>query len=120
MVYYGVQLLRLDFKLDGLTTHIISSGACFFFFVWPLCDVLIRVFLEYFTLICRVSGYMHQAYLFCTGRLIARMACMICLALARAAHIGLVIEADSPPLRFLTRLEWLASSLMVVLEGVPS
>ena len=47
-------------------------------------DLILGIFLEYFTLFYRVSGNMHEAY-FVTGRLIARMAGIIFLALASAA-----------------------------------
>ena len=73
--------------VDGLTIIFVASGAGFFLFVWPLHSAFLGVTLEYFTLFHRVPGDMNQACFF-TGRPIARMACKIFLALARAALLG--------------------------------
>ena len=62
---------------------------------------------------------MQQACLFCSGGRIARMACILCLALASAALLGLVGEAASPPIHFLTWPSRLAYALVGILEGVP-
>ena len=77
MRYHGVNLLRLAIELDGLATMFLAAKSGFFFlFVWPLCGILLGLFIEYFALFCRVSGAMHQVC-FYTGRSIDQMACMI-------------------------------------------
>ena len=65
-----------------------TSVAGFFVFVEPLRNVLLEVFLEYFTLFCIVSGAMHQEC-FVTGRPIALMSCMGFLDLVSAAILGI-------------------------------
>ena len=73
MGYYAVNLLRLAVEIDGLATLFLATVAGLFLFVWPLCGVLLRVLLEYFVILYRVPGAMHQACFF-TGRPICRMA----------------------------------------------
>ena len=88
MGYHGVNLLSLAIELDGLATIFLAAKSGFFFlFVWPLCGILLGLFIEYFALFCRVSGAMHQVCFF-TGLPIAQMACMICLAISSAALLG--------------------------------
>ena len=90
MGYHGVHFLCLTVKIDDLAALFLAVGVGFFLFVWTLCGIIIRLFLEYFTLFHGVPGAMHQAC-FCTGRPIDQMDCMICLALASAAllRVGL-------------------------------
>ena len=46
MRYHGFHLLSLAVKLDGLTTLFIVAGAGLSLFVWPVCGVIIGLFLE--------------------------------------------------------------------------
>ena len=50
MGYHGVHLLRFAVELDGLTTLLVAAGASFFVFLWPMCGVLLGLFLEYYAL----------------------------------------------------------------------
>ena len=61
MGYHGVHLFRLTVELDVLATIFVASGAGFL--VGTLRVIILRVFLEYFVLLCRFTGDMHQAYL---------------------------------------------------------
>ena len=87
MGYHVVHLLRLAIKLDVITTFFVAAGAELFIFVWTLCGLLLGVLLKYSTLLRRVPGDIYQAC-FIIGWPIARMACMIFLALSSAALIG--------------------------------
>ena len=51
MGFHGVDLLRFSVKLSGLTTLEFASGVGLFVFVWPLRGILVRVILQYFTLL---------------------------------------------------------------------
>ena len=46
MGYHGVNLLRFVVELNGLATLFLAYGMSFFLFVWPLCSVLLRLFLD--------------------------------------------------------------------------
>ena len=82
-----VHLFCCAVNLDGLTAFSIANRAGFFFIVWLLYRVFGGVFLEYFALFRRVTGAMQQAC-FSSGRPIARMAYIFCLALASADLLG--------------------------------
>ena len=84
----------------------------------PLLVVLLGLFLEYFILLHRLSGAINQAC-FVTGWLIAHMDCMIFLRFPERPFLRLVGKDDFNPLRFMPWLVWLATALVVVLEGVP-
>ena len=63
----------------------IATGAGLF--VGPLCGIIPGFFLEYFTLLCRVSGAIQQAC-FVMFYPISKIACMIFPALAREDLLG--------------------------------
>ena len=77
-------MLHLAVELDGLTTLSFASGVGFFLFLWLLCSVLLGVLLEYFSLLRRVTGDMHQAC-FVTVQPIYQMSCMAFPAISSAA-----------------------------------
>ena len=60
MGYHGVQVLCLSVKLDGINVLFVAIGAVFFIFVLPLLGVILGLFLDYFALLRRVPGAMHQ------------------------------------------------------------
>ena len=97
MEYSDVNLFLLTVKLDGLRALFVAAWEGFLFFVWPLCGVLLGLFLEYFALFRRVTGSMHRAF-FCTGQTIARMACIIFLALSGAALLRVGWRGGFSPL----------------------
>ena len=51
MGLHVVDLVFFSFKLNKITRLGIAAGAEFFFFVWPLHDILFRVNCKYFTLL---------------------------------------------------------------------
>ena len=69
-MFHDVYFLHVSIELDGLTTLGFVSGAGFILFVWPLRNVPLGVFLEYFTILRGVSGAMQQACVSCTGHII--------------------------------------------------
>ena len=83
MRFHGVNLLRRVVELDGLGA-LVAAGAFFLVFKILLHDVLIGVVLNYFALFVRVPRAMQHAYIFRTGCSIARMSCIVFLALASA------------------------------------
>ena len=78
----------------------VASGAGFFFIVWPLRGILGRVLLEYFEIFRRVLGAMRQAC-FPSGRTIARIAWISCLALSSAAFIRVGRKSSFSSISFL-------------------
>ena len=84
MGYHGVHLLRCAVKLDSLTKMFVAAGGAFFLFIWLLCGIILGLFREYFELLCRMPGAMHQACV-CTVWQIVWMACIICIVIASAA-----------------------------------
>ena len=84
---HAVHLFCCVVKIGGLTTFFVSTRAGFSFVVWPLHGILGGVILQHFTLFYRVPGVIQQAC-FTSGRPIARMTCIYCLALASAACFG--------------------------------
>ena len=87
MGYHVVHLLCCAIEIDDLTTFFIAAGAGLFLVVWPLCGILERLFLEYFSLFRRLPGSMQQEY-FPSSWPIYWMAYIFCLALASAALLG--------------------------------
>ena len=59
---HAVDILRFSVKLDGLTTLVFASRSGLFVFVWPLCGIVVVLFLCYFAILRGVSGAMQQAY----------------------------------------------------------
>ena len=88
MGYHDFKLLHLTIELDGIRALFVAARAGLLLLVWPLHGVLLRALLEYFAILCRVPRDMQQACISRTGRPIDQMACMICLALAGAALLG--------------------------------
>ena len=75
----------LNFKVFAQFFYDVAG---FFLLVWPLHGVLLGVFIDYFALLCRLPRVVQKEFLFSTGCPIARMACVIFLALSAAALLG--------------------------------
>ena len=71
IMLHDVDLLHIYPEIDGITTLGFSARYGFVFFVWLLHGVLLRVFLEYFTLLRGVYGDMQQACVSCNYHIIA-------------------------------------------------
>ena len=97
MIFHGVNLLHSTVKLDGLGA-LVDSRAGLLVFKWSLHDVLFGVVLKKFSLLGRVPRSMQHVCLFCTGRRIARMACIMFLALTSVALLGVGRRGAPPPL----------------------
>ena len=100
MGYHEVNVLRLTVKLESLCIIFFAARAGLFLLVWPLCGVNIGVFLEYFAIFRKVTGAMQQSFIFRTGRPIAHMTCIICLALSSAALLGVSWQGGLSSLTF--------------------
>ena len=87
MRFHGVNLLRHVVGLDGIGA-LVAVGEGLLVFKWLLHNLFFGVALKNFALFRRVPGAMQHVCLFRTGRRIACMACIVFLALASAALIG--------------------------------
>ena len=96
LVYHASNLLRVFIKLEKFHACFPTTSGLL---VGTMRCVPIILFLEYFTLLHGVSRAMHQAC-FITIRPIAFMDCIIFLALASAAILGVGRWVVSDPLSF--------------------
>ena len=76
-IFYGSPKLDVFFAL-------VADGADFLLFKLSLRYVLLGLFLGKFELFGRVPGAMQHTCLFCTGRRIARMACITSIVISSA------------------------------------
>ena len=93
---HGVYLLCCVVELDGTDT-LVASGVGLLVFKWSLHVLLFGVVFKNFVLFGRVPGAMQHACIFCTGRSIARMACIVFIALASVALIRVGWQGGSSP-----------------------
>ena len=63
-IFHDVVFLIILFKLECFDTLRLAAGAGFFILMGPLRGVILRLNLQYFTLLRDVSGDMQQACLF--------------------------------------------------------
>ena len=87
MRFHYVHLFCSLLKLDSFSAFV-AAGAGLLVFKWSLLDVLLRVFPDHFALFRRVTRAIKNACLFFTVRRIARMSCIVSLALVSAALLG--------------------------------
>ena len=59
---HAVDLLLFSVKLDRLTTIFFASIAGFFFFMWPLCSILLVVLFEVFLVLHGLTGSMQHVF----------------------------------------------------------
>ena len=100
MRFHGINLLHHNIKLGGHNMLVVSDGAGFLVFKWPLRGKRFGVLLKHFALFGRVPGSMQYACIFCTGRRIARVAYIISLEFASAALLGVGWQGVSSYLLF--------------------
>ena len=108
-MFRAVDFLHVFVKLDGLTTLGFSAGAGLIFFEWPLGGVLLRIFLEYFTLLRGVSRAMQQACFSALVVLLFGETDYFVLNLLSQPFSGLVGKANSTTFILLTLMSRLAS-----------
>ena len=110
MRFHGINLLCHTVKLDGLSALDVAAGAGFLVLVWILCGAFLKVFLKEFSLFQIVTGSMQQACIFFTIWRIARMSCIVSLALSSVALLGFGCQGGCSPLFFLSILTRSAST----------
>ena len=100
MRFPGINILRRSVELDSLSALVVAAGEVFPVFKRPLHGVLFGLVLKHFALFRRVPSKMQEAYIFCTGRSISQIACMVSLALTSAALLGVGWRGGSYSLLF--------------------
>ena len=101
-MFHDVILLDAPVEPERLTMIFFAAGAGFVIFMGPLHDIIFRIFFEYYTLLKGVLGAMQKDVFSAPVVFLLGETEFFVLRLPVRPLLGLVIEADSPPFRFLT------------------